>query len=1005
MTEASGDGKDPAGDERATYDYRGGTVDRPDLATALERRVDGEVRFDEYTRELYATDASIYRVEPIGVVKPVDTGDVSSVLEYCSEHDIAVLPRGAGTSLAGQTTNEAIVLDFKAAMNDVVEVDPEGATVRAQPGVTLAELNAAVESHGLQYAPDPAWGDKSVLGGCIGNNSTGSHSLRYEKADKYLESAAVVLASGKRVEFGWLSIEELEAAADPSGDLEARFYAEIHTILSEHSDLVSERYPDLHRNVSGYNLDVLVEEAEAAGRVNVARLLAGSEGTLGVITEATVSLEPLPNATAVALLTYETLEESLQDLQPVLAHDPAALEVMDERFLELAGTVDRFEPLIEEFPDGTGATLLVEFDADSDAAAADAVGALIDERVVENAGIESAEGVGRANGALEALDGERQNAFWDLRKAGLPILLSETGTVRPWPFVEDTAIPVEHLPAFVAEVKELLAEADTSATFYAHAGPGVLHIRPFLDLQTQDGVDSMASIASAITDLVLEYDGAVSGEHGDGRARTQWNRKWYGEELWAIFRSLKRSVDPDWLLNPGPVGGATSGAPDMTENLRFGPGYDLELPFEPELEWENENGMRGMTELCHGCGGCTGFTETTGGVMCPTYRATGEEIQSTRGRANLLRSAMDGTLPTDPLGAEFVEEVLSLCVSCQGCRRDCPSGVDMAKLKAEVTHEYHQKEGASLRSKLFANVDRLAGLASTLAPLSTRLLEVPGVDRLLEGTIGIASERRLPRFQGQSLQAWFDARGGSRVTAERADHRVVVFPDTYTNYARQSVGKATVEVLEAAGVHVAMAESSDSGRPAYSKSFIDLARKTAADNVAALEPKVRNGWSVVATEPSDAVMFQHDYLDLLSGPEVSRLASNTYGPMEFLDTFGLAEELAVDGAGQSVTYHGHCHQKAEGTDHHAARVLSSAGFAVDELDSGCCGMAGTFGYEAEHHSLSMAIGREVFEQVEESDGDILVAPGGSCRTQFADGPVATSQPPHPVELLAEALDA
>ncbi len=1004
MTEESGGRADPTADSRATYDYQGGALARPEMAAALGERVAGEVRFDEYTRQLYATDASIYQVEPIGVVKPLDRDDVVSVIKYCSEQGIAVLPRGAGTSLAGQTTNEAVVLDFKAHMNDVVGVDPEADTVRAQPGITLAELDAVVKPEGLQYAPDPAWGDKSVLGGCLGNNSTGAHSLRYEKADKYLESMEVVLASGELVEFGWMELEELEAAADPDGDLESRFYAEIVTILSEYSDLITERYPDLHRNVSGYNLDILVEEAESDGRVNVARLFAGSEGTLGVITEATVALEPIPKATAVALLTYANLEDALEDLEAVLAHDPAALEVMDERFLDLAAIVDRFESLIEEFPIGTGATLLAEFDAESEGAATAAVETLIEDRVTGTAGSDSTAEEGPAKGALEALSADRQAAFWDLRKAGLPILLSETGAVRPWPFVEDTAIPVEHLPEFVTDVKALLDTEETDATFYAHAGPGVLHIRPFLDLKTEAGVDSMEAIGSGITDLVLEYDGSVSGEHGDGRARTQWNEKRYGEKLWEVFRSLKRSVDPDWILNPGPVGGAEYGVPDMTENLRFGPGYDLDLPFEPELNWENENGMRGMVELCHGCGGCTGFTETTGGVMCPTYRATEEEIQSTRGRANLLRAGMDGNLPADPLDREFVEEVLSLCISCQGCRRDCPSGVDMAKLKAELTHASHQQEGANLRSKLFANVDRLAGFASAVSPLSTLTIDLPGVDRLLERTLGIASERTLPRFQGPSLQDWFDARGGSRVPAENADHRAIVFPDTYTNYARQQVGKATVEVLEAAGVHVAMAETSDSGRPAYSKSFIDVARRTARDNVDALEPRVREGWSVVTTEPSDAVMFQHDYRDLVSGPAVSRFAANTYGVMEFLASFDLIDGLPVDGQGEAVTYHGHCHQKAEGTDHHAVTALDAAGFTVDDLDSGCCGMAGTFGYEAEHHSLSMAIGRDVFEMVEESEGNVLVAPGGSCRTQFADSPVAETQPPHPVELLADALN-
>jgi FAD/FMN-containing dehydrogenase/Fe-S oxidoreductase len=988
---------DPALDPRATFDYQGGAERRPALAAALRDRVDGEVRFDAYTRQGYATDASIYQVEPIGVVKPTGTEDVAATLEYCSEQGVAVLPRGAGTSLAGQTTNEAVVLDFKAHMHEVRAVDPEAGTVRAQPGITLAELNDAVAGHDLQYAPDPAWGDKSVLGGAIGNNSTGAHSLRYEKADAYLESAEVVLASGTVVEFGWMDLAELQAAADPEGDLEARFYAEIARIIAEDSETIEARYPDLHRNVSGYNLDLLIEEARSQGQVNVARLFAGSEGTLGVITEATVALEPVPAATAVSLLTYDGLAAALDDLEAVLAHDPAALEVMDEQFLDLAGTVDRFESLIAEFPDETGATLLVEFDADSERAARGRVEELVTDRV-------ATETPGRADGALEAYAPERQTALWDLRKAGLPILLSETGTVRPWPFVEDTAIPVESLGAFVADVQDLLAAHDTTATFYAHAGPGVLHIRPFLDLQTQAGVDAMETIADGITDLVERYDGAVSGEHGDGRARTQWNRERYGEEIWETFRSLKESVDPDWLLNPGPVGGDRAGAPDMTEHLRFGPGYDLELPVEPELNWENENGMRGMVELCHGCGGCTGFTETTGDVMCPTYRATGEEIQSTRGRANMLRAAMDGSLPADPLSPEFVEEVLSLCVSCQGCRHDCPSGVDMAKLKAELTHAYHQQEGASLRSKLFANVDRLAGLASTVSPAAKVLQGLPGADWLLERGLGIASKRSLPTFEGPPLQDWFEARGGSRVPEAEATHRVVVFPDTYTNYSRQHVGTATVRVLEAAGVHVAVAESSDSGRPAYSKSFIDVARRAAEANVEALAPRVRDGWAVVATEPSDAVMFQHDYLDLLSGPAVERLADNAYGVMEFLDTFDLIEALPTQAGDETVTYHGHCHQKAEGTDHHAARVLERAGFAVDELDSGCCGMAGTFGYEAEHHAMSQAIGQETDELVRASDGEVLTAPGGSCRTQFGDSPVTDDQPPHPVELLADTLE-
>ncbi|MFW5965657.1 MAG: FAD-binding and (Fe-S)-binding domain-containing protein [Halodesulfurarchaeum sp.] len=980
---------DPAADPRARFDYQGGEPNDPELATALDRRTDGTVRFDEFSRGSYATDSSIYQVTPIGVVKPASTADVQAVLEYCHERQIPVLPRGAATSLAGQTTNEAVILDFKAEMNTVTAIEGASGTVRAQPGITLADLEAAAPAN-LQYGPDPAWGEKSTLGGCIGNNSTGAHSLRYEKADGYLETAEVVLADGTVTELGWRSTEAIKRAADPEGDLEARLYAEITDMLAEDAELIEQTYPDLHRNVSGYNLDAVIESAREEGRVNLARLLAGSEGTLGVITEATVRLVPAPGASAVALLHYDGLDEALADVEAVLAHDPAAVEVMDEFFLELAGTVDRFDSLLEEFPEGTGATLLVELDGERPGEVEDALADLRADRVES----------GPARRALEATDPEPQAAFWDLRKAGLAILLSGTGTVRPWPFVEDIAIPVEHLRAYVQDVREILTDHDTEATFYAHAGPGVLHVRPFLDLQTEDGVQSMAEIAESLIGLLEAYDGAVSGEHGDGRARTVWNRSRYGEEIWERFRSIKRAVDPNWILNPGPVGGTPDGPPDPTAALRFGPGYELDLPVEPFLDWPNERGMTGQVELCHGCGGCTGYTETTGDVMCPTYRATGEEIQSTRGRANLLRQAMDGNLPTDPLDIEFVEEVLDLCVSCQGCRRDCPSGVDMAKLKAELVHAYHRREGIPLRTRLFGHVDTLARLGSIVSPVGELLQRVPGADRAIEATLGIARERSLPTFSGESFVSWFDSRGGSFVSPKAADHRAVVFPDTYTNYSRQHVGKATVRVLEAAGVHVAVADRSDSGRPAYSKGLLDVARRAGESTVATLDPKVREGWAVVATEPSDAVMLQSDYRHLLSGPAVDRVAQSTYGLTEFLDTFDLEGEIEFEPIEGTVTYHGHCHQKAQGTDGHAVRVLEAAGFTVEELDSGCCGMAGTFGYEAEHYSMSRAIGEAVVSLIDERAGDVVVAPGGSCRTQFEDESVSTAV--HPAELLESA---
>ena len=1002
---------DPHLDTRADYDHTDGDVARPGLKRALEERVDGEVRFDEYSRQLFATDASIYEVKPIGVVRPTSTDDVANTVAFCNEREIPVLPRGGGTSLAGQTVNEAVVLDFKHDMDEFRAVDPEQQVARAQVGITLGELNAALEPEGLKYAPDPAWGDKSVLGGCIGNNSTGAHSLKYHKADGYIESVTAVLADGTVTEFGWMDLDELEATGDPDGDLEARIYAEVHRIIEEEADEVHERYPDLTRNVSGYNFDVIVEDATERGEVNVGRLLAGSEGTLAVITEAEVSLEPIPETTGVAMLTYDDVMGAMRDVAPILEHDPSAVEVMDDVFLDMARDTEEFAEVVGMLPDGTDSTLLVEFYADSADEARQKVADLIADRVPDvNATVDPTDGASgvtepetTAVDALEAYDEKRKADFWKMRKAGLPILLSNTGDDKHYPYIEDTAIPAENLPEYVAEFQEILDELDTFASYYAHAGPGVLHIRPLVNLKTQQGVDTMEEIADRVTDLVMKYDGSVSGEHGDGRARTQWNEKFYGDQLWTAFRELKSTFDPNWILNPGQVCGYEDGPTDMTEDLRFDPEYDFEVPFEPELNWNNENGFQGMTELCHGCAGCEGFQETTGGVMCPTYRAAEEEITSTRGRANMLRSAMNGELPDEIVSEEFVTEVLDLCISCKGCKKDCPSGVDMAKLKAEVVHEYHQRHGSSLRDKLFANVDSLATVASTFAPLANVAHKVPGARSLLEETIGIAEERSLPKFTRSTLQKWWDARGGAQVAQSDADRKAIVFADTYTNYSRVDVGKATIRVLEAANVHVQLADRTDSGRPAYSKSFIGKARETAKENVRALTPSVRKGWDVVFVEPSDAVMAQSDYLDLLEGSDVGTFADAAYGVSEYLDVHDLAENVDWEAPEKVLTYHGHCHQKGTSKDHHAANVLQDAGYDVDELDSGCCGMAGSFGYEAEHHSMSKSVGDIVFDQVEASHGEELTAPGASCRTQFEDSDVADGQPPHPAEELEAAL--
>ncbi|QZX98930.1 FAD-binding and (Fe-S)-binding domain-containing protein [Halobaculum rubrum] len=1004
----------------ADYDYGSEDVARPGLVADLEGLVAGDVRFDTYSRQLYATDASAYQRTPIGVVLPRSTDDVAAVMEYCAEREIPVLPRGGGTSLAGQTVNEAVVIDFTRYMDEIRDLDSDAREATVDAGCIVEELNEAAAPHGLKFAPDPAWRDKSAIGGAIGNNSTGSHSLRYGKTDAYVDSCEVVLADGSIETFGEIAVSTMREEADADGELLERIYAELVRIIDEESEAVTERYPDMKRNVSGYNLDVLVEEARGEwagdapetgggtgepGTVNLARLMCGSEGTLGIVTEATVSLVEVPETKAIALLTYDSLLDAMADVARILEHDPAAVEVMDDTFLDLARETAEFGDVVGLLPEGTDSTLLVEFYAESDAEGRQNVADLVADRCpgTDTEAVAAADGVDAgdevyATGALEAHDPERRATFWKMRKAGMPILLSRTSDAKHISFIEDCAVPPEHLPEYAADFQALLEEVGTFASFYAHAGPGVLHIRPLVDTKTVDGIDQFERIADGASDLVVKYGGSVSGEHGDGRARTQWNRKLYGDDLWSTFRDLKTAFDPDWLLNPGNVCGDHS----LTEHLRFDPEYAFDAGFDPELNWDNENGFQGMAELCHGCGGCRGGQSTTGGVMCPTFRAADEEIQSTRGRANLLRGAMSGDLPADPFSEEFTSEVMDLCVGCKGCKRNCPSGVDMAKLKAEVVHERHEREGPSLRDRLFANVNLVSRVGSALAPLSNLATRLPGSGFLGEKLLGIAAERDLPRFHRTTLRDWFESRGGPAVAEADAERVAVLVPDTYTNYNHPEAGKAAVRVLEAAGVRVELADVEDTGRPAHSMGFLDAARERTAAAVADLTPRVENGRDVVVVEPSEAVMLQSDLLDLHDSEDAATVAANSYGVLEYVDAFRLDEGMDLGGSG-SLTYHGHCHQKATKKDHHAVGVLRRAGYEVDPLDSTCCGMAGSFGYEVEHHSMSESIASILFDQVDDSPGEEVTAPGASCRTQLAERDGADGDPPHPVEKVAAAL--
>ncbi|QDX39469.1 FAD-binding and (Fe-S)-binding domain-containing protein [Salarchaeum sp. JOR-1] len=963
------------------------------LASDLRDRVEGAVMFDEYAQILYATDGSIYQARPAGAVCPRDVADVQGAVEVAADHDVPILPRGTGSSLGGQTVGPGcVVLDLSRHMDDILDVSPGEKRATVQPGVVQDHLDDALAEHGLKFAPDPASSNRATIGGGIGNNSTGAHSVRYGITDAYTERLRVVLADGSIAETREIVLDSEEWDAVSTGDsLEARLYRTVREAVEENQDAIAERYPDLKRNVSGYTLDRVIYENEAGDEcINLSTLFVGSEGTLGVVVEAELGLVTKPAETALALYFFDDLLDAMKAVPQALEYDVSAVELMDDELFDLARDSAEFAQYAEPIPGDAAAALMLEYDSELHDDFEAAIAAT-DERFLAN---------GDAFDTLAAYSDAAQDDLWKLRKAAIPLLMGMQGDPKPYPFIEDATVPPDELAEYVQSFQDVLHEHGTSAAYFAHAGAGTLHIRPILNLKDEDGIEAMHSITEDVTDLVLEHHGSFSGEHGDGLARTEFNPKMYGPDIWQAFKDVKSAADPDWLMNPGTVVYREDNPTDTRDHLRYGAAYQSVEP-QTEQDFTEEGGFSHLVELCNGCGTCR---QTDSDTMCPTYRASGEEIQTTRGRANLLRAAISGELDEDELHSErFTEEVLDLCIGCKGCQSDCPTGVDMAKLKTEVKHDYHQEHGAGLRERLFANIDTVSKVGSMLAPVSNWGTSLPGARAVMESVLGIHRDRELPTFRRDTLETWLAERT-PQVSEADAERKALLFPDTYTNYSYPEPGKAAVRVLEAAGVHVELAEDvTDSGRAAYSKGFLDAAKESARENVDALAAQVEAGWDVVFVEPSDAVMFQDEYRDFFPGTErAEAVAASAFGVCEYLDTYRLGENVDWTAPAESLSYHGHCNQKATNKDHHAVGVLRRAGYTVDAIDSGCCGMAGSFGYEDEHYELSQAIGRRLFRQVEESDGDQVVAPGASCRSQLGDRDGA-STPPHPIERLEAAL--
>jgi FAD/FMN-containing dehydrogenase/Fe-S oxidoreductase len=968
-----------------------------DLAEALRRVVGGEVRFDSYTRHLFSRDASMYTIEPVGVVFPRDAADVAAVVATAAEFGVPVLPRGAGTSLAGQTVGHAIVMDMSRHMNRIIEIDPERRVARVQPGVVQEQLNLAAARHGLMFGPDTSTRNRATLGGMIGNNSAGSQSVRYGMTIDHVHTLDVVLSDASQVTFGPLTARErLSRAGAPT--LDGTICRELPRLVERHREAIATGFPRFWRQSGGYRLDRLDQADRLAGATSLARspgldlakFVVGSEGTLVTVVEATVQLVPAPRHRVIAVGHFISVQAAIEATEDALACQPAAVELLDRTIIELSRQKIEYRSLGTILHGDPEALLFVTFFGDSQAEAVAGLGRLE----------ESWRSHGHGYYTLRAVDATEQAALLKVREAGLGLLMAaSTGTRRPLAFVEDTAVEPAKLASYTGRFRQILDAHGLTAGFYGHCSVGCLHIRPFVDLSIPGQPELMRAVAEEVRDLVLEYGGVNSSEHGDGLARSEFNRRVFGDTLYAAMQETKRLFDPQNRMNPGKI----VDAPAMTDHLR-----DAAQPPAPtlttRLRFDAPGGIRGAADRCMNIGLCR---KASTGVMCPSYMATREEEHSTRGRANALLHALSMPDPRAALGSDRLNGILDLCLECKACKSECPLGVDMAALKTEALAAYHDQHGVPWRSRMFGSIRTLNRLGSAVFPLSNLAAGWRPARLMAERWLGISAARPLPRFQRQDLRRWFRRRAAPARKASQGE--LIFLADSFTTFTEPSVGRSAIELLELAGWQVRLESAGCCGRASLSKGLVDQARRMAAGMADRLGEAAASGVPIVGVEPSCLLTLRDEYSALLPGdPRAQALAAATRLPEELL-VAAIAEGRLIlppeNGLrGRRVLFHGHCHQKAlAGTTATMALLRSIPGADVIEVDAGCCGMAGSFGFEAEHYELSMSIGElRLFPAVRaEAEETIIAATGVSCRQQIAHGTGRMAR--HPLEVIRDVL--
>lgn len=951
----------------------------------------GDVQTDCLTRHLYSTDASSYKVLPTAIVMPKTVEDVQAVMRFAAKHSIPLTARGAGTSLSGQAIGPGIVMDYSRHFDHILEINAEEHWARVEPGVVLDHLSAAAAPYGLMYAVDPSSAGVSTFGGALANNAAGSHSVLFGLAVDHILSMDVVLSDGSLVSFEPKTEAEVAALAQES-TLEASLYREIPALLERYREPITNNYPKIWRSVSGYTLDRLLAAKNAGEPLNLAVLPVGSEGTLCQIVSAKVKLADRPKFTRLLVIHYPSLESSLRSVPLILSHKPAAIELMNHAVITLVREHPGYSKIQDHYIVGDpGAVLFTEFYGSSmeelDAKAA----ALIEHLRQE----------GYSDPIVQRVTPTEISEVWNVRKSSLGLMQSMRSESKPISFMDDVAVPIDELVEYVKDMEEAFAKEGTYATFTAHASAGCLHVAPALNLKLDEDIQKMARFSEAIVDIAIKHHGTTSGEHGEGRAKSMYNENLFGKELHQAFVDVKKLFDPENILNPDII--VSGPEPWDPKILRYYPGYDTPYTIkDTSYDFSMDNGFAGAVEMCNGAAYCRRMEP---GIMCPTFRVLQDEGHSTRGRSNVLRLAMVGEFGEEGLLSPEVKELLDLCLMCKGCKKECPSAVDMTKLKSEYLAYTYSKNGVPLRARMFGSIGTLLELGSLVPGVSNFMFENGLFKRALE-FIGIERSRSLPAIAKQSFQSWFK---NHKRTAPITHGKVIFWDDCFTSFNSPEIGAAAVKILEHAGFEVMLiAGTQCCGRTNFSKGLIKDAERQARHNLALLLPYVKQGIDIVGVEPSCITSFRDEYLDLRLGEDAKLLAKHCFHFEEFLTRLVDAEPMALkflpSNGATTIHLHGQCYQKSTiGTEYTHRMLELMPNTKVTEIPSSCCGMAGSFGYEKEHYELSMQLGeKSLFPAIRELPADaVLAAAGTSCRSQIKQGTKRIAK--HPVEILAEHL--